>query len=235
MPERIQKIIAARGVMSRRAAETYISGGRVTVNGETVKLGGTACETDVIAVDGKPLPGMPGKLYIMLNKPRGIVTTMSDEKNRPTAAGLVKDAGIRVLPAGRLDINSEGLLLMTNDNELINRLTHPSHEVEKEYHVRVRGYKGEESLGLMSAPAEIDGKLTRPAAVKLLRQSEGAAAISVVIREGRKHQVRILCANAGLSVDRLTRVRVGGIKLGGLKTGEWRELTEEEIGLICVQ
>jgi 23S rRNA pseudouridine2605 synthase len=171
---------------------------------------------------------MPKKIYIMLNKPRGIVTTMSDEKNRPTVSSLVTNAGARVLPVGRLDINSEGLLLMTNDNELINRLTHPSHKVEKEYHVKVGGFEWPDSLGKMSAPAEIDGKLTRPAKVRLIRQLEDIATLSVVIYEGRKHQVRILCANAGLSVGKLTRVRVGNIKLGGLNTGEWRALTEAE-------
>lgn len=229
MPERIQKIIAARGIMSRRAAESYIKDGRVTVNGVTAELGGTADEKDVIAIDSKPLLDKPQMLYIMLNKPRGIVTTMSDEQGRRAVAELVQNAGARVLPVGRLDMDSEGLLLLTNDNELINRLTHPSHEVEKEYHVWVRDYMGGESLAALSEPMEIDGRAIYPARVKLLGQEGASARLSVVIHEGRKRQVRKMCALTGLSVDRLMRVREGDIELGGLKSGEWRHLTQAEV------
>lgn len=220
---RVQKIIAARGLMSRRAAEEFIKDGRVTVNGRPVCLGDGADDGDVIAVDGKPLDGEPEKLYIMLNKPRGVVSTMSDEHGRPTVAQLVADAGARVLPVGRLDMDSEGLLLLTNDNELIHKLTHPSHEVDKEYHAWVRAHGNlEHAVEEMQKPMDIEGYTIRPAAVHVLEQSGDKAVLSVVIHEGRKRQVRLMCKKTSLSVDRLVRVRIGDLELGDLETGKWK-------------
>ncbi|MCL2081470.1 MAG: rRNA pseudouridine synthase [Oscillospiraceae bacterium] len=229
---RIQRIIAARGLMSRRAAEEYIRDGRVTVNGRPVRLGERADEGDVIAVDGKPVGGEPEKVYIMLNKPRGVVCTMSDERGRPAVSTLVAGAGARVLPVGRLDMDSEGLLLMTNDNGAINRLTHPSHEVDKEYHVRVRIPDGVDFDGAVAAlgrPMDVEGYITRPARVRVISRDGRNAVLSVVIHEGRKRQVRHMCKNASLSVDRLVRVRIGNLELGELGVGEWRYCDFEEI------
>lgn len=220
---RVQKIIAARGLMSRRAAEEFIKDGRVTVNGRPVCLGDSAEDGDVIAVDGKPLDGEPEKLYIMLNKPRGVVSTMSDEHGRPTVAQLVADVGARVLPVGRLDMDSEGLLLLTNDNELIHKLTHPSHEVDKEYHAYVRAHGNlEQAVEEMRKPMEIEGYTIRPAAVHVLEQNGDKAVLSVVIHEGRKRQVRLMCKKTNLSVDRLVRVRIGDLELGDLELEKWK-------------
>lgn len=220
---RVQKIIAARGLMSRRAAEEFIKDGRVTVNGRPVCLGDSADEGDVIAVDGKPLGDEPEKLYIMLNKPRGIVSTMSDERGRPTVAQLVADAGARVLPVGRLDMDSEGLLLLTNDNVLIHKLTHPSHEIDKEYHAYVRVLGDlEHAVDELRKPMDIEGYTIRPAVVHVIERSGDKAVLSVVIHEGRKRQVRLMCKKTNLSVDRLVRVRIGDLELGDLETGKWK-------------
>ncbi len=228
--ERIQKILSASGIMSRRAAEVCISEGRVTVNGQTAALGDKADpERDRILVDGRELSPVGEKLYIMLNKPRGYVTTLKDEKGRKNVAELVQNLGCRVYPVGRLDLDSEGLLLMTNDGEFANAVAHPSHEVDKVYHTWVRGDNLEEKLERLRAPMQIDGYAVRPAQVELLERLPGGALLSVTIHEGRNRQVRKMCRQAGLQVSRLRRVAEGGVRLGNLKTGRWRHLTAAEL------
>ena len=228
MEERLQKLLSAAGVCSRRAAEDYLAAGRVTVNGETARLGQKADpDRDEILVDGRPLTPRATPVYILLNKPRGYVSTLSDEKGRKTVAELVADCGARVWPVGRLDLDSEGLLLLTDDGALTQRLIHPSHEVEKEYHVRVEGDVAA-ALPVLRGPMELDGIPLHPARVEEL----GPGLLSVVIHEGRNRQVRRMCAAAGLRVRRLKRVREGALRLGALPPGKWRRLTAEELRLL---
>ena len=229
MTERLQKILSGRGVASRRKAEEMIQNGLVTVNGVPAKLGDSADpETDEILVDGKPLPGQEEFVYIMLHKPRGYVTTLSDEKGRPDAAQLVADCGIRVYPVGRLDMDSEGLLLFTNDGAFANALMHPKHEVKKTYEVWVTGYHPGAEMRL-SRPITLDGYTIRPPKVKLLRAEGKKAKFQVTIHEGRNRQVRRMCEAAGMLCTRLRRVKEGGLSLGDLPLGKWRHLTAEEI------
>ena len=226
MEERLQKLLSAAGVCSRRAAESYILEGRVKVNGLTVQLGTKADPTrDEITVDGIPLPRNEKLVWLMLNKPRGYLTTLSDEKGRKTAAELVAGCGVRVWPVGRLDLDSEGLLLFTNDGEGTNYLLHPGHEVEKEYHVTVEG-DIEAALPILRGPMELDGEPLAPAGVELL---PGGNKLSVTIHQGKNRQVRRMCAAAGLTVKRLRRVREGSLGLGGLLSGKWRQLSEREV------
>ena len=233
MKERLQKIISASGLMSRRAAEELIAAGKVSVNGVTAALGDKAeAGTDRILVDGKALPSAGEKLYIMLNKPRGYVTTLSDEKGRKNVSELVKELGTRLYPVGRLDMYSEGLLLMTNDGDFANRLMHPSHQVEKCYHTWVRGEDMGWAVELLRCPMEIDGYVTSPAQVDILERKGGEALLGITIHEGRNRQVRKMCEAAGLKVTRLMRVSEGGVKLGTLKSGRWRRLTEEELNML---
>lgn len=225
MEERLQKILSAHGLASRRAAEGWLAAGRVTVNGRPAQVGDKADpDRDDIRVDGKPLKGPSKRTYLMLNKPRGYVTTLSDEKGRRTVADLVRDCGARVWPVGRLDLDSEGLLILTDDGELTQRLLHPSHEVEKEYHVWVEGDVAA-ALPVLRGPLELDGIPLAPARVERLGERE----LSVVIHEGRNRQVRRMCALAGLKVTRLQRVREGELMLGTLPKGRWRLLTQEEL------
>ena len=202
----------------------------MTVNGVIAQVGDKADPVrDVIAVDGLPLAMGDEKIWLMLYKPVGYVTTLSDEKGRRTAWSLVSDCGCRVWPVGRLDMDSEGLLLFTNDGEGTNRLLHPSHQVEKEYHVTVRGDVAA-ALPILRGPMELDGRSLAPATVEVLNQKAGGGALSVVIHEGRNRQVRRMCAMAGLTVTRLKRVREGALSLGTLEPGVWRRLTRAEIG-----
>ena len=227
--ERLQKILSARGVASRRAAEEWIKAGRVSVNGRTAVLGDTADpEKDDIRVDGKQLPRQEKLLYLMLHKPRGYVTTLRDEKGRPDAARLVADCGARVYPIGRLDMDSEGLLLFTNDGAFANLLMHPSHEVEKAYEVLVSGFSPEK-LPLLERPIVLDGYCIRPPKVRLLESTGQKARLEVVIHEGRNRQVRRMCQAAGMEVLRLKRTREGSLTLGDLPAGKWRSLTQAEI------
>lgn len=227
--ERLQKILSARGLASRRAAEEWIKAGRVTVNGKTAALGDTAdADTDEICVDGNPLPRQERLVYLVLHKPRGYVTTLHDEKGRPDAAQLVADCGARVYPVGRLDMDSEGLLLFTNDGAFANRLMHPSHQVEKTYEVQVSGYAAEK-LTLLRRPIVLDGYRIAPPEVRLLSRAGDKAWVQVVIHEGRNRQVRRMCQAAGLTVLRLKRTREGDLRLGHLPLGKWRSLTEAEI------
>ena len=233
MTERLQKILSGRGICSRRKAEEYIAAGRVTVNGRIAQLGDTAdAELDDILLDGKKLPSAGGHVYIMLHKPRGYVTTLSDEKGRKNAAQLVSDCGTRVYPVGRLDMDSEGLLLFTNDGEFANSLMHPSHEVNKTYYVTVRDYSPEK-LEKLAAPVELDGYTIRRPDVSLLKdRNNGSAVLSVTIHEGRNRQVRRMCAMAGMEVTRLVRVSEGALKLRDLPSGRWRYLTAAEVALL---
>lgn len=229
MEERLQKLLSAAGVCSRRAAEGYIAAGRVTVNGLPAQVGGKADpDRDAIAVDGLPLIEGGKRVWLMLYKPRGYVTTLSDEKGRKTAGELVSDCGVRVWPVGRLDLNSEGLLLFTNDGEGTNRVIHPSHALEKEYHVTVTG-DIEKALPILNGPIELDGEPLLPARAKLIERRADRLVISVVICQGKNRQVRRMCALAGLEVRRLVRVREGDLCLDGLKPGQWRFLTSEEL------
>ena len=209
-----------------------IKAGRIQVNGETAALGAVADpERDEILVDGKKLPPQESYVYILLNKPRGYVTTLSDERGRPNAAQLVADCGTRVYPVGRLDMDSEGLLLFTNDGAFANALMHPKGEVEKTYRVAVTGYApGAEKL--LARPITLDGYTIRPPEVKLLKAEGGRASLLVTIHEGRNRQVRRMCQAAGMEVRRLLRIREGGLSLGQLPSGKWRYLTEQEVSLL---
>jgi len=229
MKVRIQKIISARGVASRRKSEEMILSGRVACNGIPCTLGDTADpELDTITVDGTPIPMEGERVYIMLNKPRGFVTTLSDEKGRKNAAQLVADCGKRVYPVGRLDMDSEGLLLFTNDGTFANELMHPKHEVNKTYSVTVLDYSPD-GLEKLKRPITIDGYTIRTPEVSLKTQHGGKAELLVTIHEGRNRQVRRMCAAAGMRVIRLVRIREGALSLGDLPKGRWRYLTEEEI------
>ena len=233
MEERLQKLISSCGLASRRTAEAWISQGRVTVNGSRAALGDRAdLERDRVEVDGVPLRPRTERTYLMLNKPRGYVTTLSDEKGRRTAASLVSGCGRRVWPVGRLDLDSEGLLLFTDDGELTHGLLHPSGEVEKEYLVWVAG-DVDRALPILTAPMELDGEPIAPAQVRAGRRRAGVTPLSVVIHQGKNRQVRRMCAQAGLEVRRLKRVREGRVWLDrALRPGQWRPLTGEELRLL---
>ena len=230
--ERLQKIIAARGLCSRRQAEKWIEEGRVRVNGNTAHLGDTADVTeDVIEVDGKRLPKAGKKVYLMLNKPRGYVTTLSDEKGRKNAAELVAGCGVRVYPVGRLDMDSEGLLLFTNDGEFANLMMHPKHEVDKIYRVWVTNF-APEKLEALKEPIELDGYKIKAPKVRPVRMEPSRAILDVTIHEGRNRQVRRMCQAAGLEVARLKRIAEGGLRIGELKPGAWRFLEPRELELL---
>ena len=228
MKERLQKILSGRGVASRRKAEEMIAGGLVTVNGIPAQLGDTADpEVDEVLVEGKPLPEAKEFVYILLHKPRGYVTTLRDEKGRPNAAQLV-DCGVRVYPVGRLDMDSEGLLLFTNDGDFANALMHPRHEVKKTYDVWVTGY-GPGAEARLARPITLDGYTIKRPEVKLLRAEGAKAKFRVTIHEGRNRQVRRMCEAAGMTCTRLRRIKEGSLSLGDLPLGKWRYLTAEEV------
>lgn len=229
MKERLQKLIASAGLCARRTAEEWIAAGRVCVNGAVASLGDRADpETDTVTVDGGPLPGKPGAVYLMLNKPRGYVTTLSDEYGRRTAAELVADCGVRVYPVGRLDRDSEGLLLFTNDGELAQRLLHPRHQVDKVYLVTVRGDIRGAAERLM-AITQLDGEPIAPAQAAEVTRHEGQAMLRVTIHQGKNRQVRRMCAQIGLHVVRLQRIQEDSLLLGDLPAGKWRYLTGQEL------
>ena len=231
METRLQKLLS--GVCSRRTAEAWIAAGRVSVNGQVAVLGQKADpDKDLILLDGKPLPRPETTVCLMLHKPPGYVSTMRDAHGRPTVADLVRDCGERVFPVGRLDYQSEGLLLMTNDGELSFRLTHPAHEVEKGYEVTVSGDLTHVAERLAAVRTLDGGETIRPADVQLLRTAHGRAVLSVTIREGKKRQIRRMCALCGLRVTRLRRVREHTLELGGLAPGKWRRLTPEEVAAL---
>lgn len=230
MRERLQKIISAHGVASRRRAEEMICAGRVRCNGVVCSLGDCADESvDEILLDGKPLPPKQDFVYIMLNKPRGYVTTLSDEKGRKNVTELVADCGCRVYPVGRLDMDSEGLLLLTNDGEFANKIMHPSHEINKTYRVSVKKYSSDK-LEQLKLPIILDGYKIKSPDVQLIQAfDDRTAELSITIHEGRNRQVRRMCAAAGMPVARLVRVSEGNLHLGALKTGKWRHLTKDEL------
>ena len=230
MEERLQKLISACGLASRRAAEEWIIAGRVSVNGETAHLGDRADpDRDEILVDGRPLRTGDSRTYLMLHKPRGYVTTLSDEKGRKTVADLVKTCGARVWPVGRLDLDSEGLLIMTDDGALTQQLLHPSFEIEKEYLVWVTGNVNK-ALPILSGPMELDGDRLSPAKVRCGKTTGNVTQLSVTICQGKNRQVRRMCDKAGLKVLRLKRIREGKLALDRtLRPGEWRNLTQQEV------
>ena len=228
LAERLQKLIAAAGLCSRRTAEEWIAAGRVRVNGETATVGQSADpETDTICVDGVPLTPPERRVYLMLNKPRGYVTTLSDERGRPTAAELVADCGTRVYPVGRLDYDSEGLLLFTNDGALADRLMHPRREISKVYEVTARGPLDGVAERLRR-PLVLDGYRIRPPEV----EQTAPGRFLITIHEGRNRQIRRMCAAAGLEVLRLRRIAEGPLQLGTLAPGAWRPLTEAELAAL---
>jgi pseudouridine synthase len=237
MIERLQKILSAAGIASRRTAETLITQGRVSVNGTTVTELGTKADVtaDEIRVDGRRIKAPGRARYILLNKPRGYITSRSDPQHRPTVIDLLAKGGVReyIYPVGRLDYDSEGLLILTSDGDLAARLTHPRHGVEREYEVRVRGVPERRLIDRLSRGIPIDGRRTAPAGVRLLRTIEATAGtqalLSLVIREGRNRQVRKMCDAIGHPVVRLRRVRIGPIADDRLKPGQFRDLSEKEI------
>ena len=225
MQERLQKILSARGVASRRKAEDMILAGRITVNGNVANLGDSADpDQDEIKVDGALLPSQKEFVYILLHKPRGYVTTLSDEKGRKTAAQLVADCGYRVYPVGRLDMDSEGLLLFTNDGDFANRLMHPKHEVQKTYLTWVEGFS-EAAVQKLKQPITLDDYRIHPPKVRVMKPG----LLEITIHEGRNRQVRRMCDAAGMHVTRLKRIREGKLSLGELPLGKWRYLTEDEV------
>jgi len=236
MPIRLQKLLSAAGVASRRTAETLIVQGRVSVNGVTVsELGSKAEPSDDVRVDGRRVKPPKSTRYILLNKPRGYITTVSDPQHRPTVIDLLAKGGVRdyVYPVGRLDYDSEGLLLLTNDGDLAARLTHPRHGVAREYEVRVRGVPEPRLLDRLERGVTIDGRRTAPAEARLMRVIEATAGeqalLSLVIHEGRNRQVRKMCDAIGHPVVRLRRVRIGPIADDRLPPGKFRELTRREV------
>lgn len=227
---RLQQYIAAAGLCSRREAERWIAQGRVTLNGRKAELGmSVGSPADEVCPGWAAVRLLEEYTYIMLHKPRGYVTTLRDEKGRPTVADLVKDAGCRLFPVGRLDWDSEGLLILTNDGPTANRLAHPSHGVEKTYHVWVTGRDLEAGAERLRHPLHWEGVSYHPAGVEVLSRTEGGGKLAVTISQGKNRQVRNMCSAVGLSVRRLVRVRQGKLRLGHLPPGEWRYLTSEEI------
>ncbi len=227
---RLQKYLSLCSVASRRKAEELIEQGRVKINGRKAILGDKVDPVhDKVLVCGKPVAMNDTKMYIMLHKPRGFVTTLSDEQGRKCVADLVTDAGVRLYPVGRLDRNSEGLLLMTNDGEFANLLTHPSRHVSKVYRVTVREKATEEQLFKMSDGMVIDGYKTLPCEISYIEKCEDRTVLRFVLYEGKNREIRKLCEAVGLTVIRLKRVEIAGVKLGMLPQGRWRELTEKEV------
>jgi 23S rRNA pseudouridine2605 synthase len=231
--ERLQKILSQAGVASRRASEQLMLEGRVTVNGAAIRELGTKADPsrDDIRVDGRRIKVVERHRYVLLNKPRGYMTTRSDPERRPTVIDLLRGVTEYVYPVGRLDFDSEGLLLLTNDGELAARLTHPSHGVARVYEARVLGVPDDRDVQRLSRGVVIDGRRTAPAEVKVLPHGRDAreATLSIVIREGRNRQVRKMCEGIGHPVTELRRVAIGPIRDTRLKVGSWRDLTEDEV------
>ncbi|EWM54296.1 pseudouridine synthase [Ruminococcus flavefaciens] len=231
---RIQKMIADCGVCSRRKAEELITQGRVKLNGHPVKLGDKCGFKDIITVDGERIymPKKKNFVYLMMNKPRGYVTTVADELDRRCVMDLLEDVDERVYPVGRLDRNSEGLLLFTNDGEFANSIMHPSRHISKTYRVTVRPDINDDQLVKLSEGVEIDGRMTLPASVIVKDKTEGRVVLLMTIKEGRNRQIRKMCEAVGLEVARLRRISIGPLKLGMLKPGTYRELTADELRAI---
>jgi len=227
---RLQKYLAACGVASRRRAEEMIQAGLVQVNGVTVReMGVQVGEGDVVAVEGRPVAPETDKRYVLYYKPVGEVTTVSDPEGRPTVLDHFRDFPVRLYPVGRLDFDSEGLLLLTNDGELTNRLTHPRHEVEKRYIARVSNQVGAAELTRLRAGVMLDGRKTAPAKVSVLREDPFSTDLLITLHEGRNRQIRRMVEAVGHQVVRLKRVQYGTVTLGNLQRGQWRELSPEEV------
>ena len=231
--QRIQKVLAEQGVCSRRAAEKLIEEGRVKLNGRPVGLGDKMDPAaDIVSVDGERvyIPKKREKYYYMLHKPRGFITTTSDERGRKTVMDLLADAPARVYPVGRLDKDSEGLLLLTNDGEFANLLTHPSHGVSKLYRVTVRPHATEEQIIALTDGVTLDdGTVTQPAIIRVVTDEPERTVLEMTIREGKNRQIRRMCDTVGLEVIRLRRTALGAVKLGMLQPGQYRELTAQEV------
>lgn len=230
--ERLQKFMAECGVASRRKSETLIENGAVKVNGKVAKIGDKINpDTDKVYVHNKRivLKKKAGKRYIMLNKPRGFVTTMSDERGRKCVADLVKDIPERIYPVGRLDKDSEGMLLMTNDGDFANVVTHPKKEINKVYHVTVKPDMPDDAAKKIMGGVVIDGRKTSLCEVRVISRGEDKASVEMVLHEGRNREIRKMCALFDIEVVRLKRIAIGSVKLGKLKRGMWRDLTADEV------
>ena len=232
MAERLQKKIAQAGLMSRRAAEEAIRNGRVTLNGRIAELGATASPGDSVLIDGIPVPEKEKKAYYMLNKPRGYVCSLHDEEGRRSVRELLPRSAGRVYPVGRLDMMSEGLLLMTNDGNFAYRVMHPSGCLLKTYRTCVKGSRLQEQISRLREPFTLDDTEVRAVRVVVLKTTEETAVIDITIREGRNRQIRRMCEEAGLKVLRLTRIAEGSLRLGKLPCGKARELTQDEIASV---
>ena len=230
-PIRLQKFIAQCGIASRRKAEELILGGHVKVNGKTAILGDKVLPTDKAFVRGKRIvvPKGGNYRYIMLNKPRGFITTMNDERGRKCVAQLVENVGERVYPIGRLDKDSEGMLVFTNDGDFANKVMHPKNNVYKIYRVTVRPSIDEDQLVKLETGVELDGRKTAPAYVRVIHKEQGRVVLEMILHEGKNREIRRMCEAVGLEVARLKRTQIGGVKMGMLKQGDWRDLTEQEV------
>ena len=231
---KLQKYFSDCGIMSRRAAEEEIKNGRVLVNGKVAELGlRISPEEDEVEYKGKRvLPSETQKIYVLLNKPRGFVTTLSDEKGRRTVTDLIKEVGARVYPVGRLDMDSDGLLLLTNDGELTNRLTHPRHEIPKIYHVTVGGKVSQDKIFALSQKMTLDGYEILPVRTERIGGDESTTVLQMTLYEGRNRQIRKMCELQELKIKRLCRVAIGEISLGSLEVGSWRYLTPDEVAYL---
>lgn len=232
---RLQKFLAECGVASRRKSEELIEQGVVRVNGQVASVGDKISpKKDTVTVRGKKVIKQKNHTYIMLNKPRGFITTMSDERDRKCVAELIKDVPGRVYPVGRLDKDSEGMLFCTNDGEFANAMTHPTKHVPKTYRVTVRPGITEEQVTALTTGVIIDDRKTAPAEVRIITREENRVVLEIILYEGRNRQIRKMCEEVGLEVARLKRTAVGSIKLGMLKQGDWRDLTEDEVRKLMI-
>lgn len=234
--ERLQKYLSECSVASRRKSEELILAGKVKINGKIAEIGDKVNPVkDVVTVNGKKVSAVKDKYYIMLNKPRGYVTTMSDELGRKCVAELVSDVGAVVYPVGRLDRDSEGLLLMTNDGEFANSVMHPRKHISKTYRVTVRSNINDSQVERLENGILLEGKMTLPSEVHILEKSAERSVFEITIYEGRNRQIRKMCEDVSLEVIRLKRNSVGSVKLGMLQPGKWRELTDDEVRKLVSQ